>query len=174
MTTVFEALRASHREVDELLRAVHDVIGTGRLELARTLFRRVAIKLIATTRAKAAVVYPRLAREAHLVEEVEQALLEHGDIERMIDVLRVGRLDDAEWCAALERLAKIVTDHADREECTLFPMARLALTTEATHEIAIDYLSRVRHAAPIAGASITYDLPDPDPPRMMIVSVKAA
>src|SRR5262249_46289876 len=136
MTTVFDALRGSQHEVETLFRAVHDVIETGRVELARTLFRRIAIRLIATTRAKAAVVYPRFAHDAGLRTEVEQALPEHAEIERMIDGLRIARLDDAEWRAALDDLAQLVLDHAEREECTLFPMARLALTTEAAREIA--------------------------------------
>jgi hypothetical protein len=173
-TTIFEALRASHREVEELFGDVQNAIVTSQIELARALFQLVSVKLVATMRAEHAVIYPRFAKEAGLVDEVSQALLEHTGIERMIDLLRVGGLGDEEWVDAVAHLGSLVADHADCEECTLFPIASLQLSTKSLQDMAVDYLARVQQTAPIAGASITYELPLPAPPPVMIVSIKAA
>lgn len=174
MTTIFEALRTSHREVEELFGDVQNAVDSGQIELAKTLFQLVSVKLVATMRAEHAVVYPRFAKEAHLVEEVSQALLEHSGIERMIDLLRVGGLDANEWCDAISQLGSLVADHADCEECTLFPIASLTFDTKALTDIAKDYAARVRETVPIAGASITYELAAPEPTQQLIVTFRAA
>jgi hypothetical protein len=174
MTTIFEALRSSHREVEELFGDVQNAVASGQIELAKTLFQLVSIKLVATMHAEHAVVYPRFAKEARLVDEVSQALREHTGIERMIDLLRVGGLDSNEWCDAITQLGSLVADHADCEECLLFPMASLTFDTKALTEIAADYMARVKDTVPIAGASITYELPAPEPMQQLIVTFKAA
>lgn len=174
MPTIFEALRSSHRDVEELFGDVQNAVATGQLELAKTLFQLVSVKLVATMRAEHEVVYPRFAKEAGLVDEVTQALQEHAGIERMIDLLRVGGLHADDWCDAVAQLGSLVADHADCEECTLFPIASQSLDSKALTEIAADYLSRVKQAMPIAGASITWELPQPDPPRPLVVTFKAA
>ena len=174
MTTIFEALRRSHREVEELFGDVQNAIASGQIELAKTQFQLVSVKLVATMRAEHAVVYPRFAKEAGLMDEVSQALREHTGIERMIDLLRVGGLSSNEWCDAVAQLGSLVADHADCEECTLFPMASLSLDNKALTEIAMDYKARVTETVPIAGASITWDLPPVDPPAPFIITFKAA
>lgn len=174
MTTIFEALRTSHRDVEELFGDVQNAVSTGQIELAKTLFQLVSVKLVSTMRAEHAVVYPRFAKEAGLAEEVSQALLEHTGIERMIDLLRVGGLDSNEWCDAVAQLGSLVADHADCEECTLFPMASLSLDNKTLTEIARDYAMRVRQTVPIAGASITYELPAPALALPLIVTFRAA
>jgi hypothetical protein len=174
MTTIFEALRTSHREVEELFGDVQNAVATGQIELAKTLFQLVSVKLVATMRAEHSVVYPRFAKEAGLMDEVSQALREHTGIERMIDLLRVGGLDSNEWCEAVSQLGSLVADHADCEECTLFPMASLSLDNKALTEIAADYKARVTETVPIAGASITYELPAPEPALPLIVTFRAA
>lgn len=174
MTTIFEVLRRSHREVEELFGDVQNAIASDQIELAKTLFQVVSVKLVATMRAEHAVVYPRFAKEAGLMDEVTQALNEHTGIERMIDLLRVGGLDSNEWCDAVAQLGSLVADHADCEECTLFPMASLSLDTKALTEIAADYKLRVTATTPIAGASITYELPPAEPPAPLIITFRAA
>ena len=172
--TIFEALRATHREIEGLFGDVQNAIATEQHELAEMLFQLASVKIVSAMRAEHAVVYPRFAKEAGLVDEVAEALREHTGIERMIDLLRVGGLESAEWTAAVEQLGTLVADHADCEECTLFPIASLSLSTETLIEIGRDYQERMQQIAPIAGASITYELPLPSPPPVMIVSIKAA
>ena len=174
MTTIFEALRSSHREVEELFGDVQNAVSTGQIELAKMVFQLVSVKLVSSMRAEHSVVYPRFAKEAGLVDEVSQALLEHTGIERMIDLLRVGGLDSDEWCDAVAQLGSLVADHADCEECTLFPMVSLSLNTKALTDIAADYTARVRETVPIAGASITYELPAPERALPFIMTFKAA
>lgn len=174
MTTIFEALRTSHREVEGLFGDVQNAVDSGQIELAKMLFQLVSVKLVAAMRAEHAVVYPRFAKEANLVDEVTEALREHHGIEQMIDLLRVGGLDADEWCDAAAQLGTLVADHADSEECTLFPIASLSFDRKALTEIADDYLSCVKQTVPIAGASITWDLPVSDPPPQITVTFKAA
>lgn len=172
--TIFEALRASHREIEDLFGDVQNAIHTEQLDLAEALFQLVSVKIVAAMRAEHEVVYPRFAKEAGLVDEVTEALGEHNGIERMIDLIRVGGLHGIEWSEAVEQLGTLVADHADSEEYSLFPIASLQLSSEALLEIGRDYQNRIKQNAPISGASITYDLPLPQPRPAMIVSVKAA
>lgn len=170
--TIFDVLRKTHREVEELFGDVQNAIHIEQFGLAETLFQLVSVKLVSAMRAEHAVVYPRFARDGQLVDDVAQALREHDGIERMIDLLRVGGLSRDEWCETVAQLGTLVADHADCEECTLFPLASLALTTPQLQEIARDYQQRVVQTTPIAGASITYELPQPEPPAPLIVTFK--
>ncbi len=173
-TTIFDALRKSHREVEELFGDVQNAIHTGQIELAKTLFQVVSVKLISGMRAEHSVVYPRFAHDAHLVDEVADALKEHDGIERMVNMLRIGQLDEHDWCAAVAQLGQLVADHTDCEEYSLFPMARLSLSNEMIEQIGTEYLEHVRMVSPISGASITWELPIPEAPPQVIVRFKAA
>ena len=170
--TIFDVLRKTHREVEELFGDVQNAIHTEQFDIAETLFQLVSVKLVSAMRAEHAVVYPRFARDANLVDEIAQALREHDGIERMIDLIRIGGLPRVEWCETIGQLGTLVADHADCEECTLFPLASLELTTDQLQEMARDFQDRVKQTAPIAGASITYELPQPDPPPPVIVTFK--
>jgi hypothetical protein len=174
MTTIFDALRTSQREIDDLLADVFHAISTGQLVFAKRLFHLMSVKVIAATGAEHAVVYPRFAHDAHLVDEVAQALREHDGIIRMIDLLRVGGLDSDDWCEGVRQLGRLIADHTDCEELDLFPMASLSLPTEVLHEIAREFVDHVRMVVPVAGASITYEVPEPELPRPVIVHVRAA
>ncbi|MBL0219987.1 MAG: hemerythrin domain-containing protein [Myxococcales bacterium] len=173
-TTIFDALRQSHRDVEELFGDVQNAIATEQIELAKMLFQLVSVKLTATMSAEHSVVYPRFAREADLLDEVTTALLEHSGISRMIDLLRVGGLRTDEWCEAVAQLGQLVADHTDCEECALFPIAGLALSSTASRQIADEYRAHVRMVSPIAGASITWEVPPPELAPMVVVRFKAA
>lgn len=170
--TIFDVLRETHREIEELFGDVQNAIHTEQYELAEMLFQLVSVKLVSAMSAEHAVVYPRFARDAKLVTETAQALREHDGIEQMIDRIRIGGLPQVAWCEAVAQLGTLVADHADCEECTLFPLASLELSTEQLQDIARDFQARVAQTTPIAGASITYELPLPDPPRPVIVTFK--
>src|SRR4051812_12109914 len=99
--TIFDALRKTHREIEELFGDVQNAIHSQQQDLSEAMFQLISVKLVAAMQAEHAVVYPRFAKEANLVDEVTQALKEHDGIERMIDMLRVGGLPFAEWCEAV-------------------------------------------------------------------------
>ncbi|MBL9015003.1 MAG: hemerythrin domain-containing protein [Myxococcales bacterium] len=170
--TIFDVLRETHREVEELFGDVQSAIHTEQYELAEALFQLLSVKLIAAMRAEHAVVYPRFARDAKLGAETEQALLEHDGIERMIDWIRVGGLPQDEWCEAVAKLGTLVADHADCEECTLFPLASLELSSDQLHEIGLDFVQRMMQTTPVAGASITYEPTPAEPPPPVSVTFK--
>lgn len=172
--TIFDALRTTHREIEELFGDVQNAIATEQAELAEMLFQLASVKIVSAMRAEHSVVYPRFAREAGLVDEVAQALREHSGIEHMIDLLRVGGLDAAEWAAVVNQLGTLVADHVDCEECTLFPIASLSFSSEQLVEMGRDYQEHMKLIAPIAGASITYELALPEQPPVMTIRFKAA
>lgn len=172
--SIFDALRATHREIEGLFGDVQNAIATEQHELAEMLFQLASVKIVSAMRAEHSVVYPRFAREAGLVDEVSQALREHDGIERMIDMLRVGGLQSTEWCTAVHQLGTLVADHADCEECTLFPIAGLSFSSDQLAEMGRDYQERVKQIAPIAGTSITYELALPEQPPMLVIRFKAA
>jgi hypothetical protein len=170
--TIFDVLRKTHREIEELFGDVQNAIHNEQFGIADTLFQLLSVTLISAMRAEHAVVYPRFARDAKLGAEIEQALREHEGIERMIDRIRIGGLPQDEWCETVARLGTLVADHADCEECTLFPLVSLELSTEQLQDIGRDFADRVKQTLPIAGASITYEPPAPVPPGPVIVTFK--
>lgn len=173
MTSIFDVLIAQHRETEELFGDVQNAIHTGQLELARVAFQLLSSKLIAGMHAEHTMVYPQFARHAGLEQEVSDAVHEHDAIERAVNHVRVGTVTDEQWCDAVAQLGKLVADHADFEEYTLFPIARLSLTTAKICGLADDYLRATERSTPLAGVSITYD-PDPRPPIYCQVRPKAA
>jgi hypothetical protein len=173
MTTIFDVLTKQHREIEELFGDVQNAIDSEQLELAERSFQLLSIKLIAGMNAEHAVVYPRFADSAGLVEEVVQALREHDAIERAINHVRVGALSADQWCDGIARLGRLVADHADFEECTLFPIAQLTLPPELQRKLVADYRGYVPIATSVAGVSITYD-PSPSPPIYCHVRARAA
>ena len=170
--TIFDVLRKTHREVEELFGDVQNAIHTQQFDIAETLFQLVSVKLVSAMRAEHAVVYPRFARDAKLHVETEQALLEHDGIERMIDWIRVGGLPQDEWCETVAKLGTLVADHADCEECTLFPLASLEMSTAQLQDIGKDFVERMAQTTPVAGASITYEIRPTEPPPPVIVTFK--
>lgn len=133
---------------------------------AEAIFQRAAIKLLAGLRAEHAVVYPRLADVAGLLAEVAQARREHDDIERTLTLLRIGGLAPDAWDAELDRLARQVSQHADLEELSMFPIAALALSPRELAKIDADYVAYLERARAVAGPSITYEpAADDETPR---------
>ena len=171
--TIFDVLTTQHREVEELFGDVQNAINTGQLELARVAFQLLSNKLIAGMHAEHTMVYPQFAKHAGLTDEVVEAIKEHDAIEGAINHVRVGTANDDQWCDGVARLGKLVADHADFEECNLFPIARLSLTTEQERSIAADYQRAKSASAPLAGVSITY-APEPPAPVYCYVRPRAA
>lgn len=172
--TIFDVLRRSHREVEGLFGDLQNAISTDQVELARAMLQLVSIKLISGMRAEHAVVYPRFAREAGLLDEVAMAIREHEGIEHLIDLLRVGGLRLEDWCMAVAQLGRLVADHTDTEEATLFRSAGRALSPGVLDQLAREYVTHVRMVAPVAGTSITYELSLPEQPETVVVRFKAA
>ena len=173
MMTIFNVLTRQHREIEEMFGAVQDAIDTSQLSRARVGFQRLSSKLIAGMHAEHTMVYPQLAMHAGLVGEVAEAITQHAAIELAVNHVRVGTVTDEPWCAAVALLRALVADHADFEACTLFPLARLSLTTEQIYGLAEDYTRARRRSAPLAGVSITYE-PAPEPSSYCHVRPRAA
>jgi hypothetical protein len=79
-----------------------------------------------------------------------------GDLQNAI---ATGQLELAEVMFQLlanRLISGMIADHADLEEYTLFPIARLEMGDEILGDLADDYLAFQPRAAAVAGASITY------------------
>ena len=166
--SIFEVLARHQREVAEAISEVRSAIASDQRAHAEALFQRAAIMLLAGLRAEHAVVYPRLADVAGLLTEVAQARREHDEIEQTLDRMRIGGLGPDAWDTELDRLARQVSQHADLEELSMFPIAALALSPRELATIDADYAAYLERARSVAGASITYDPATEDaPPRIV-------
>lgn len=170
---IFDVLARQQREIQELIGDVRNAITTHQRALAAVTFQLVAMELGACLRAERAVVYPRLAEIAGLASEIEQARREHAAIECSLDRLRIAGLHADAWDAELDRLARLVTAHADLEEYSLFPIASLALSARELNRLDRAYAALFPRTVEVAGAAITYEPPAPEP-QLPIVRFKAA
>ena len=169
-----EVLGRQQRQLEELIEDTVQQINKRQFELAFVTFQLMSNKLIACMRAEHATVYPRLERDAGLINEVAQARREHEAIEEAINRLRVGGLSRELWRTELEQLANLVERHAELEEYTLFPMAMLIMSAEQLKEIGEQFTLSLAVASTVADAAITYDTAEFDPPPTMVVRFKAA
>ncbi len=168
--TAFQAILRHQRRIDALLDDVRNAIAIGQRVLAESLFHELANALLACTKAEHMAVYPRLADVVEVVAEVAQARREHDGIEDTLTRLRIGGLDRDHWDAELDRLARQIVIHREREEFSLFPLAALTLDARDLERIERDYLAYHARYRDVVGASITYT-PGPtsaDPPALQI------
>jgi hemerythrin-like domain-containing protein len=174
--SIFEVLGRQQRQIQELIEDTIQQMANGQKELAFVTFQLLANKLTACMRAEHATVYPRLERDAGLVIEVGQARAEHEAIEDAITRLRVAGLRRSAWLVELSNLARMVEQHAEHEEFTLFPIAALTFSAEQLFEIGQQFAMALAVASTVADAAITYDTAEFEPPptRVVRVTPKAA
>lgn len=166
---IFDLLSKQCREIEELFGDVQNAVISDQMELAEVTFQLLSVKLITAMRAEHATVYPRIADATGLVHEVLVAVKQHDEIEQAINNVRLGALAQDAWCDGIAHLGKLVADHADYEEQTLFPVARLSLSNLQQRRIAADYMCFQPVAASVASVSITYD---PEPPQQVYCHVR--
>lgn len=172
--SIFDELSRQQRQVSELLVDLQAQVQRGQTELAFVTFQLLANKLTACMRAEHAVVYPRFAREAGLATEIAQAHQQHAAIEQTLTRMRVGGLNRLAWRVELTHLVKLVDEHAELEELTLFPMAALTFSSEQLAELGTDFAAYLAVAITVADAAITYDAPELEPVPPRVVRVQAA
>jgi hypothetical protein len=172
--SIFEVLGRQQREIEELFGDIKNAVSTNQRELAYVTFQLLSMKLIAAMRAEHAVVYPRFERDAKLIDEVAQARREHDAIEQLITRIRVTGLRKDAWAREVAALAKLVAQHAELEEYTLFPLAALAIPMAELSKIGVEYKACHTMATSVAGPSITYEPAQFEPPPAVIVRFKAA
>lgn len=169
MMSILYKLGQQHREINALFCELREVISMQQRGVSLSLFQLAAKRLIACMRAEHAVVYPRFAEVAELVDDLAKARRGHQTIEDSINLLRIGGLDRAAWNAEVVRLMDLLDQSVELEELSLFPIAGLALTTNQLMKIGVDFVAHLAHSGTVAGVSITY-APSPAAPRAIVPS----
>lgn len=172
--SIFEVLGRQQHQIEELIEDTIKQMAKGQKELAFVTFQLLSNKLIACMRAEHATVYPQLERDAGLTAEVAQARAEHEAIEEAINRLRVAGLRRSAWLVELSNLARLVEQHSELEEYTLFPIAALTFTAERLAEMGKQFTAALAVASTVADAAITYETAEFDPLPTRVVRVKAA
>ncbi len=172
--SIFEVLGRQQRQIEELIEDTIQQMAKGQKELAFVTFQLLSNKLIACMRAEHATVYPRLEHDAGLVTEVAQARGEHEAIEDAINRLRVAGLRRSAWLVELSNLARLVEQHSELEEFTLFPIAALTFTAEQLAEMGQQFTMSLVMASTVADAAITYEMAEFEPRPTRVIRVKAA
>lgn len=172
--SIFEVLGRQQRQIEELIEDTIQQMAKGQKELAFVTFQLLSNKLVSCMRAEHATVYPRLERDAGLVDEVAQARAEHEAIEDAITRLRVAGLRRSAWLVELSNLARLVERHAELEELSLFPMAALTFSTEQLVEMGLQFTAALAMASTVADAAITYETAEFEPLPTRVVSVPRA
>lgn len=172
--SIFEVLGRQQHQIEELIEDTIQQMAKGQKELAFVTFQLLSNKLIACMRAEHATVYPRLEHEAGLMTEVAQARAEHEMIEDAINRLRVAGLRRSAWLVELSNLARLVEQHSELEEFTLFPLAALTFSGEQLDEMGKQFAASLAMSTTVADAAITYETAEFEPLPTRVVRVKAA
>jgi hypothetical protein len=155
MMTIFESLATEQREIEGLFRRLLSARAPG---AQRSTFRVLSTRLLALLRNERLVVYPHFAAISGLREEVAEARRQHAEIESVIAKLRVARMSKLEWEAAAAVLHMQVRELVTLEECALYPVARLTVSSELATRLGEDFVALEPESSHIAGASITWEL----------------
>jgi hemerythrin superfamily protein len=133
---IFNTLRGEHQELrslmSRLLSTTDDAPGVRvRFELIDVL----RTELIAHARAEEREFYAVMQQYDSTVEEADERLLEHEEIERWVDELISMPPADPMWMASFESFAATVERHVKREEEELFPRGQGVITDEQARQI---------------------------------------
>ena len=138
MATIYEVLKREHDDVHALLTELHD---TEEPEAKRrtAVLAQVVELVTAHSRAEQEVVYPVLTSGGGSGGLLQQALLDHGEIETALRDLVACDAHDELWFAKLEVLRVAVETHVDREEDELFGALRKVLDDERAERLADEF-----------------------------------
>lgn len=171
--TIFEVLARQRRQIEELVADAIQQMAKGQTELAFVTFQLLSNKLVASMHAAHAAVYPRFERDVGLETEVAQAKAKHEAIEDAITRLRVAGLRRTAWHVELSTLARLIEQHAELEEYTLFPLAALTLAADQLEDIGQQFCAALAITSKVADAAITYETSEMEPPPTRVIRVKA-
>jgi iron-sulfur cluster repair protein YtfE (RIC family) len=133
---IFRTLKGEHAEVQMLMLRCARTHATGRsLDRRRQLFARIRRELLAHAQSEQVELYPVLARHELTHSRSDASLLQHREIEALLEELSILRCDSPEWIDRFDALDREVRIHVHEEENLLFPLAARALTPRRIREI---------------------------------------
>jgi iron-sulfur cluster repair protein YtfE (RIC family) len=130
----FQILAKDHRAVEQIFEQIEKSDNRG-AKHREQLFHKVRQELKLHTQIEEKVFYPELKRHDGTKKLVGEALLEHGEVEQMLQ--EIGRLspEDDQWSEMVNELKLAVQHHVREEEDQMFPAARRELDQSRIDEI---------------------------------------
>lgn len=136
---IFDLLRDEHRMAMQMLeRICQDGMGEDERLESFAEFRAV---LMGHSLAEARAFYAPLKQAADDPEKVLEADVEHLVVERLLEDLSGGLLEDEQWMARAKVLKELIRHHVQEEEGELFRLAQRSCGPEELERMADDFES---------------------------------
>jgi hemerythrin-like domain-containing protein len=143
--SLFEFLERDHETIKDILGQLEQTTD-GEGKKRDELFTRLKQEIIPHMKAEESAFYPAL-RDEEARRNALVAAEEHHAALLILDELERTPKDDERWEAKLSVLRRLVSDHIDEEESTLFEDAREILTDEEMNEIFAHFRNEKEKAA---------------------------
>lgn len=135
---IYAYIVRDHRKVAGLI----DDLLTIRLPAVRvTLFEEIRAELAVHDAAEERTFYAtliRAAQDANLIDQIQQAAHEHGELDDLLKVLHNTPISDELWLEKFGELKQAISHHFDKEEGEVFARARQVLTPTMATQLARD------------------------------------
>jgi len=134
MMQIAQKLKDDHRKVAKMLKDLQKT-GDGAEKTRADLCRRLVTELRAHSRFEEEVFYPAV-REAGAREDVDEALGEHKEVDRMLDRLESMDVASEEFLELVAELEEAVEEHVEHEEEDILPKADESLDDKDLEQMA--------------------------------------
>jgi hemerythrin superfamily protein len=140
--TIFEILKAEHREVAGVMKQIEQTEDTadGRRERKR-LFEGLYAGLGAHAKGEEQSLYPSLTKTEGARDISLEAIEEHKVVETLLEELKSARSADDKWMAKFTVLKENVEHHVGEEEGELFRKAKRELSEDQIDQITKKYVA---------------------------------
>jgi hemerythrin superfamily protein len=129
---IFRELAKEHGEVTVLMKRIS---ATSDVDIRSEVFPVLRKELLSHAKAEEREFYPAMENLEECRLLVEQAKLDHKEIEAMIEELNAMNYADATWGEQFLRLERAVEAHVEMEENELFPKAKDSLAKDQLDEM---------------------------------------
>ncbi len=147
---LYNLLRYDHETVKSLFREI-EATSPKALKKREELFGEINMELTVHALAEEKFLYPRLLEVKESQDLTMEAMQEHKLVEKLLKELARDSKDGAEWLAKLKVLVEKVEHHIEKEEESLFKLAKKHLSQEEAGEIADDIESFKEDQAEVVG-----------------------
>ena len=144
--TVFDLLRADHRQLTQLFDEVRQ---TSDYSERRSLFEELRDRLEAHSELEEELLYPRLSRKTELIELMTESSEDHRLMREVISELATA-YDPDDFEELLDELIDLVEDHVAEEEAEVFPRVLTAMTEGEWQDLYDQMLLRRRESTSLA------------------------
>lgn len=126
-----QLLKQQHKEVKDLFKQIEDAED---LKEKKSLFRKLATKLVAHDAIEREIFYPACERNMGMTDELGEALVEHGQIEFSLYLTDTASPKDFDFkCTVLKEM---VEHHVQEEEKEFFPKVEKAFDKDELESLA--------------------------------------